>query len=215
MFFPRRFNKLGENEIAGAETINPIIDLICGLRCDSDFLDINANGIGGATFSFNEGVLYNWLASKLNDGVLDFSFLGGINGSKLSVSGGNVYLQHNSIYIQPRSNIQCVAGGTAYVVVDSISSGSIVYGDSSASTLADGIVQPASGGRGNRLVLPILRTVYASGAFRVKYLHFGDFHFVDLPYFWIPSYDKTKDQSLDHAANSDGYVWNTYGECPT
>lgn len=214
MFLPH-FRHLEEGEIAGQETINPILDLLEGMRSDSDFLDLNANGIGGVTFSFNEGVLYNWLAKALQRDSLDHSFKGAVEGSSVSVSGGTVHLEHNAIYLSPLAATECTDGGTVYAVVDSISSGALVYsGDSSDSALEAGIVQPAAGGHENRLVLPIMRTIEASGVFALKYFHIGDFFFASLPYFWISNYNKGKHQSLDHAANADGYAWTDYGVCP-
>lgn len=214
MFLPH-FRHLEEGEIAGPETINPILAVLEGIRHDSDFLDINPNGIGGMTFSFNEGVLYNWLAKALQRDSLDHSFKGTVEGSSVSVSGGTIYLEHNAICLSPLAATECADGGTVYAVIDSISSGALVYsGDSSDSALEAGIVQPAAGGHGNRLVLPIMRTIEANGVFALKYFHIGDFFFASLPYFWVPNYNKAKHQSLDHAANADGYAWTDYGVCP-
>lgn len=212
MFLPKRFKYLDNKEIAGAETINPIVDFLRGIRSDSEFIDLNANANNSMTISFNEGVLFNWLKKASTNGEFKHSFQGTItqgNNGKISVSSGTVYMQENTINISGISNQSCTSGHVVYAVLSSASSGSLSY----ASSMGSGIVQPAGSGHGDRIVLPILRTVKNNGVWQIEYLHIGDYHFVNMPYFWISGYDKSKRQSLDHDENTNGFVWTEYGEC--
>lgn len=209
MFMPKRFKYLKEGEIAGPDTINPIIELLRGIRSDSEFIDVNPNGINGMTISFNEGALFNWLQKGTDK--LRFSFQGEIShgaNAKIKVSAGTVYVQDNTISI---SSMGSTTAHNNYIVYAQVTqnSGSLTY----TSSQGGGMVQPSGSGHGNRLMLPILQTVKDGSNWYIKYLHIGDFHFVNQPYFWIPGYDKTKKQSLDHDENTDGYVWTEYGEC--
>lgn len=209
MFMPKRFKFLKEGEIAGPDTINPIIELLRGIRSDSEFIDVNPNGLNGMTISFNEGALFNWLQKGTDK--LRFSFQGEISqgaNAKIKVSAGTVYVQDSAISI---SSMGSTTAHNNYVVYAQVTqnSGSLTY----TSSQGGGMVQPSGSGHGNRLMLPILQTIKDSSGWYIKYLHIGDFHFVNQPYFWIPGYDKTKKQSLDHDENTDGYVWTEYGEC--
>lgn len=207
---PKRFKFLKEGEIAGPDTLNPIIELLRGIRSDSEFIDVNPNGLNGMTISFNEGALYNWLKKGVVN-EMRFSFQGEItqgNNARISVSSGKVYIQDSAISVSSM-NANAVDGRIVYAEVTSLGSGSLTY----TSSQGGGMVQPSGSGHGNRLMLPILQTVKDGSNWYIKYLHIGDFHFVNQPYFWIPGYDKTKKQSLDHDENTDGYIWTEYGEC--
>lgn len=196
--------QLKDNQIAGAATINPIVDFINGIRTSSgDYIDLNPNENGSLNIDLNIEAL---LALTANES-LNRGFRVTVTEGALSCTAGNVYFADRCIAVPAlASPVTCAAGYMLYARLTG-SVGELVYGAAVTRTL-----QPASGGDPDRVTLPICTTTQTGGEWQIQYSHMGDFVFVNTPYFWISNYNSGAAQSLDHSSGG-GLVWTTYAEC--
>lgn len=208
MFAPKRYKYLGEKEIAGAETINPIVDFLRGIRSTDEFIELNPNGINSMDIDFDRGALLEWLKTAYPHTSIDHTFKAQItNTNKIYCSGGHVYFPNNSVNISSMGNTSCVSGNIVYIRLSSKTSGSLEYGSISHT------VQPASGNNPDRVCLPVCGTYKSNNIWYIQYFHLGDYSFVDYPYFWVQGYDKTKPQALMHYEDETFTRWVDYGDC--
>ena len=208
MFAPKRYKYLADNEIAGAETINPIIDFVRGIRSTDDFIELNPNGIDSMDIDVNRGAILEWLKTAYPHTSINHTFKATINDTnKISCTSGKVYFPSNSVSISALGNTTCVSGNMVYIRLNSKTSGSLEYGSISHT------IQPASGSNPNRVCLPICTTYRSNNVWYVQYYHIGDYAFTQYPYFWVDGYDRTKPQALMHYEDEDFYRWVDYGDC--
>lgn len=211
MFNPKRFKYLEENQIAGAETMNPIIDFLRGIRSTTDVIEISPNGLGGMDIGVNSDALRS-LASSSSGGAQGddhtFKVTVGVTGTQpyIEVSDGWVWLPSGRVHVTAMESTKCEDGYMAYVRLTSPTTGTLVYGDGITHVLQ-------TGGAGYRVTLPICTTEEDDGTWTMTVHHKGDFLLADVPYFWRTGYDKTKTQMMVHYAGTDGYEWVDTGVC--
>ena len=202
-----QLNKLGKQEIAGAKTINPIVDFLRGIQTRTpDYILLNENALGGCYIDLDVEAI---LALMQQGGS---SLLHGFTASidedgKLTCTAGNVYMPDASVAIAALASTTAVNGNMLYARLNALNAGELVYGSPVTHTL-----QPASGGNPDQVTLPICTTTQTDGVWGVTYHHVGDFILTWTPYFWVTGYQGNAAQSLDHDANG-AIRWNTYGEC--
>lgn len=200
MYLPKIFKYLKENEIAGAETINPMVDFLRGIRSTSDFIELNPNSNGSMNIGLDVDSLANYLRQDVDVEELQHTFKATItSGSSYTVSGGTAYFGHN---IARTANSKSFSGtGSVYLEVTS-----------SSAELKSGTVSNVLNPNNQTVNLPILQA-YSDDGLKFRYYHIGNWAFTDVPYFWISGYDKTKAQVLSHSANADGMIWIDIAPC--
>ena len=202
----RNLPYLKENQIAGADTINPICDFLNGIRTTTgDWIEINLNANNSIDIDFNDDAL-----SSLEAGSINSTFKAEIEDSnKVKCSAGKVHLPSEVVSISSKSATSCHSNYWLYVKLTRSGSisGSIQY----SSTLPN-LVVPYTSGNPESVNLPICQTIYENSTWSIRYAHIGDFILHTMPYFWIQDFDLTQYQSLDHNPNG-GMVWRSYGEC--
>jgi hypothetical protein len=200
MYLPKQFNFLKENEIAGADTINPIIQWLRGIRSASDFIEINPNGNNSMSIDLDLISLRRALDIKDTDTILNHTFKATETSSGFSITGGTVFFGIDKAFAVSGRNGD---GEGNYYIQCTSSGGSIQKGT------VGNVLNP-----NNQTVnLPLLQATYNNNEWNFKYYHVGNFAFLEYPDFWISGYDKTKPQFLAHNANSDGLVWIDATDC--
>lgn len=210
-------HKLKEGEIAGQETINPIVTFVQGMRSISDFLTINPNGRGSINLDLDFTALAANILKLVKIPELNFDFECSIsNNGRLTVSSGTVFLPFHSVSVPLYS-----------YNLDSLDSGKMVYVRLSHDTnesgdvpnkgeivLSSGVTHTLQTGNSNyRVTLPVATLTKNNSVWSVKYHHIGAFDLTTMPYFYVSGYNKGATQSLDHEADTDGGKWVSYGEC--
>lgn len=203
-------HRLGDNEVAGKETINPIVTMLQGMRSTSEFLTINPNGRGSVNFDLDFTALAANILKLIKIPELSFDFQCSVNSNgRLTVSSGKVFLPSSSVSISSYShNLSSGdSGKMVYVRLNSASSGEIVLSSAVTHTLQ-------TGNQDYRVTLPVATITKSNSVWSVRYHHIGSFDLTTMPYFYIGGYSRGDVQTLDHTADSDGMAWQTYGECP-
>lgn len=192
-------NPLKDGEIAGMQTMNPIIRWIKGMATTSDFLLLTANNKG----SVNLDMDFNLLAGRILEMIqqLKGEFFCSMEGNKLKVAGGHIILPTQSWYVNDFSkNLGSTDDGKG-LSIDLTTQGA---------TTSWGSV--GGGLNGDTFKLPIC-TVHKSGKkWWVKHWHLGAYVFCFPPAPFISSWDASVKQSLDHDA-SGNLFWNSYELC--
>ena len=200
---------LGEREIAGAGAYNRLLWFVLNFRPLSPFLSLNPDGKGSYTIDLDFAALTADALEVIAPAILrGFDFAVTVANSTLYVNGGRLYLPDRTVIATAITQAITDAddGKMVYVRMNSANAAEIVLDSPVTHTLQ-------TGGGNYRVTLPLALLSYADGAFSVRYLHLGAFVLTQEPYFYVAGYDRSVAQSLDHAANSDGLAWNTYGVC--
>ena len=203
-------HRLKDGEIAGKETVNPIVNFVQGMRSISDFLTINPNGRGSINFDLDFAALAANILKLIKIPELNFDFECSISSNgRLTVSSGTVFLPFNSVSISSYSHnlSNSDSGKMVYVRLNSASSGEIVLSSGVTHTLQ-------TGNNDFRVTLPVATLTKSGANWRIKYHHIGSFDLTTVPYFYEVGYDKSQVQTLDHTDGTNGMQWVTYGECP-
>lgn len=202
MYLPRKFKYLNENEIAGADTINPIVEFLRHIRTTDDFVDFNPNEGGGINLDVDRVAILEWIKKVYPHPTDDFSFKVTFNGTNFTCSGGKVYFPHTTLSVGNFTNPINGGGGLYLQIGNKASSISISRG--TPSNMLD---------NSYNMQLPIADIYESKNEWKVKYYHMGDFFFSWVPAEWIEYYSKQDVQFLGHAQNGD-VVWVTSTECP-
>lgn len=206
MYIPRKFKYLDDNEIAGAETINPFVDFVRHIRTTDDFVDFSPNEGGGINLDVDRGAMLEWIKAAYPHPSLDFTFKVKLDGSRFTCSGGKVLFPDNSVSISGLSQRNCSDGSVVYIELASRTAGSLQYGSMPTKT-----VHESSGSF--KVQLPVAETYKNGNTWQVRYYHIGDYSFLWYPHAWIPYYNRSDIQFLGHAQDGDGVVWVTSTEC--
>ena len=201
MFLGKQFKYLKENEIAGADTINPIVDYLRGIRSLSNFIVLNPNGNKSMSIDLDIESLKDALDVTVNENELLHTFKATVNGNNYSISGGTVYFGREAYSVSGRASTS--AETSWYVQIPK--TGSITWNQGTVSNLLNASNQTVN--------LPILQAYKQSGDWKFRYYHIGNWAFQELPYFWLSNFDKTKQQFLSHNANSDELYWQDITDC--
>lgn len=207
-------NAIEDNQVAGAGTINPMVRFINGIRTTTpDFIEINPNPLGSINIDFN---------NNPEEGVagidVDF-FKCEIEGSSVKCSSGLVFYPTSTISINEKGLSTCHSDYGVYVSLtrndtSNPPTGSLQYGQPSEWSRT---IWPPDGQDHSmsqwRVVLPICKTVYVNSAWQVKYFHYGAFHILHEPFFWLENFQYGLNQSLDHKASNGQLYWRNYGLC--
>ena len=202
--------RLRDNEIAGADTVNPIVKFLLGMKSQSEYLTINPNGMGSVNFDFDAGSILRNVMEMMHAIDLDFSFKVTISGTSptLHVAAGTVYLPDHSVGISSYTHNLALADAEkmVYVRLNSASAGELVFDSAVTHTIQ-------TGGGSYRVTLPIAAVSHSGGSWQVTYHHLGDIELVEMPYCYISGYDRSKVQGLMHGAGADGVKWTDAGTC--
>lgn len=204
MYLGKIFKFLNENEIAGSETINPIVTFLRGLRSASPYIELNPNACGGMSIDLDIESLKNALDTDIVIPELQHTFKATVNSlDGITVSSGTIYFGRKEVSISSLTD-NVSNSKTMYVHLTksgSSISGSLVYGNAPSHmvNISDGSVN-----------LPICTTT--GDDHEVKYYHVGDFFFANEPQIWWTDYDASKTQFSSHDANGD-MVWIEAGNC--
>ena len=201
--------RLKPNEVAGAQTINPIANFINGIRTTTgDYLELNPNKHDSIDIDLNVAAILALLDG--GDELLHDFKCQLVDGSKISCSGGSVFFPDYAVTISAKSAVNCHSG--YYMYARLAKSGGSVTGELVYDNAITHTLQPAASGNPDRVTLPICRTYQDSGAWKIHYFHIGAFSFANTPYFWLASYDATKAQALIHTA-SNSPSWTDLSTC--
>lgn len=208
MWLPKRFRFLAEDEIAGAGTINPIVEFIRGIRSTDDFIMLNPNANNSMNIDLDLDALREWLFRAYPHPELKHSFKAEIiDGNKIKISSGSVYFPNAKASISAMSQTSCNSNYMAYVRLTNETTGQIIYDNAITHTLQ-------TGNNDYRVCLPICRTYKdANDVWQVQYYNVGDFAFVEEPYFWVSGYNKSKTQFLMHQSGNNWTEWIDAGDC--
>lgn len=202
------FEPLGEKEIAGQRTINPMQRYMLGIHSLSEFITINPDGMGSISLDMDYASLASSILGLLGDsGGINFDFRCDVNGSTLTVEAGTVFLPFSQVSIAKFTHtlVSGDNGKMIYARLSSTTTGEIVLSNGVTHTLQ-------TGNQDYRTTLPIA-TVTNNNGWAVKYHHIGAFTLTETPYFYVSGYSKGSTQTLDHDANTDGGKWVSYGDC--
>lgn len=192
-------NPLKEGEIAGMQTMNPIISWIKGMATTSDFLLLTANNKGSVNLDMDFDLLAGRILELLNQ--LRGEFIGTTEGNRLHVEGGHIILPTQSWYVGDYVKTLSATDDNKGLTIDLTTS---------SATASWGTV--GGGLDGSTFHLPIC-TVHRSGQkWLVKHWHVGAYVFTFPPAPFIASWNSGAKQSLDHDSNGNLY-WNTYELC--
>lgn len=194
---------LQDNEIAGKQTINPIVGHLQGMHSLSEFMTITPNGQGSVNFDLDvKSIIDVILGMVKTQEALQCSFRGSVNGNTLTVSSGHVHF--------PDANVS-ISGGTFSVgqTVHIALTGST---SSISGQLATGNVTSVMTSA-TTMLLPLMTTVTVGGETYPMYYHVGDYVFANRPMCWCAGYDASKEQALTHGINAYLPTWTEIGEC--
>ena len=210
MWFPSAYNPMGKNQIAGAETMNPVLAWIKYFASVDDFIELNPNRKGSIDISLNAEALKAWLSQtmKTSGETFDFHFKCTVNSNNSITVGGGSVLWGNIIATVAGTTVSgLVNGNVIYAKMTASNTGTIQYG-----SLPSSIIDLGDSNTNPFVNLPIAYTRRSGGEWYVEYSHIGDFIFPTLPYIWLAGFAKSEWQSLDH--HTDGTLkWTTYGQC--
>lgn len=199
--------KLRDNELAGAKTINPMVDWARALASTSDYLYLSNNAYGGVNLDVDFTLLVYNILRLVERIAADFKAT--ISGSRLTVASGCILLpgETHSIPQYTRSLSSGDDGRTVCITTDaSDSAGGTPAWEHEISSFPAGIVS------GSVVRLPICTVSRTGGAWGVTQHHLGAFVFAVPPAPLIAGYDASRMQSLDHGAGG-ALAWTTYGRC--
>lgn len=189
--------RLRDNEIAGADTINPIVKFLLGMKSQSECLTINPNGMGSVNFDLDAGSILRNVMEMIRANTIDFDFPFKVTISgrppTLHISMGSVFFPNNEASVDSFTHTLTNAdsGKMIYVRLNSITGGEIVLGSQVTHTLQ-------TGNNNFRVTLPVATITLDGGEWQIFYHHLGTFSFVETPYFWIDGFDPSKNQHLVH-----------------
>ena len=207
--------RLKDNEIAGADTINPMVRFILGMKSQSEYLTINPDGMGSVNFDLDAESLLKiaqTFISQQTDG-LNFDFrctIGGSTSHSLSVSGGRVWFPQSGDVASISSYSHTLSSGDVgkmlYVRLTSKTSGTIVLDNAVTHTLQTGNDE-------YRVTLPIATITRSGENYGVRYHHIGSFALLEEPFFWKDGYDKSAYQFLVHRQDQNEERWVSASDC--
>lgn len=179
--------RLKEGEIAGRESLNPIISLLLHLKTDGEYIDINPDGLGSLIWSLNFPNVLRSISEHISSGVslgLEGAFAVSLASSTFTVSPGSIrFLDTGAVHTAP-SITSSFPSGTMYVWCAITPS---------SSTLSSGTSLPLILTTDYMINIPIARVTSSA----VFYYHVGDILLLT-PYKWLSGYDPSVAQALVH-----------------
>ena len=206
---PKKYTFLAENEIAGADTINPIVRFIRGIRSTDDYLMLNPNQFDSMDLSLDMDALRDWALNALPfASASEHTFRATMtDDNHFSVTGGNVWFPEDMASISSMGTHQCHSNKMVYIRLTSKTHGTLVYDDPITHTLM-------TGNDDYRMCLPVCYTWQDSrNVWHIRYYHIGDYSFTQLPYFWKDGYSKSDYQFLVHRDGQNEERWISAGDC--
>lgn len=200
-------DKLGIRDLVGEPTGNALINWIKGLSATSNYLTTSPNANGSIDIDLNFSLVANTILSLVER--LAGEFKATVDGSKLTVTGGHVFLPGKS-YSLGAFTRNLTAGDDGKVVCLTTDASDSSSGASSweyeISSIPQGIVS------GSVVRLPLCVPFRDNGVWYVRHLHIGAYVLAMPPAPLIDGYNASRMQSLDHGAGG-ALVWTDYGEC--
>lgn len=200
--------KLRDNELAGAKTINPMVDWARALASTSDYLYLSNNAYGGVNIDLDFTMLAYNILRLVERIAADFKAT--IDGSKLTVAGGHILLPGET-HIMPQYTKSLASSDDGKCLC--------LTSDASSSESSATVWQyewlaafPAGIVAGSAVRLPVCTVSRSGGAWGVVQHRLGAFVFAVPPAPLVAGYDAAKMQSLDHLAGG-ALAWTTYGRC--
>lgn len=192
----------GERDVAGDQTINPMLTWMRNLDVMSEFLMTSVTGNGSISIDLDFPLLAGKILSLVQKSYGEFK-AEIIGSDRLEVAGGHVLMPDTAYSLGSYTRSLSAGDSGDILSVTVTSNGGASWGWSS------GI--PAGCVSGQSLVLPVCQPYKAGTAWRVRQLHGGTFVIPFPPASFISGYDATKTQSLDHSGGT--LVWTTYRRC--
>ena len=168
-----RVRPLQQGEVAGPNTINPLLAAVNGMHSISEHLTVGTDEAGAIELRLDVASLLNIIQQTITEGeTLGFSFKATVADGMLTIAGGSVRLPNSVISVSSLSR-SATNGLCAWVQIVSTSSASIQTGSSF----------PAVLDTSNKYVNVPLGTW--NGTLWL-HRHLGDIVLPMMPYFWIP-----------------------------
>ena len=192
-------DKLGIRDLVGEPTGNALINWIKGMSTTSQYLTTSPNANGSIDIDLNFALVANTILSLTER--LAGEFKASVDGSKLTVAGGHVFLPDRAYILTDYTrNLTDGDAGDCLCINLTASSASYAW----TAMPSTGIVT-ATGA-----TLPLCRPFKTNGKWYVQHLHIGAYVLPFPPATIIAGYDESKVQALTHQAA--GLAWGDY--CP-
>lgn len=203
---------LREGQVAGPDTMNPIIRLLKGLASRSEWVGLAKDGQGSAYVDFDAGGYARWVLNMVPKLAFGFrASIPDVSPHRLYIEEGRVWFPDRVITVPAATVSGLHDGYMAYVRITQAG----YNGDPAGVEIrySEGITHTLQTDDDDyRLTVPLCRTEN-SGGWGITYLNLGDVVLAETPYFWVDNYDRQADQSLDHRAGEHGLRWRTYRRC--
>lgn len=192
-------DKLGIRDLVGEPTGNALINWVKGLGITGNYLVSSPNANGSIDIDLNFALVANTILSLVER--LAGEFKATIDGSKLTVTGGHVFLPDRAYILTDYTrNLTDGDAGDCLCINLTASSASYAW----TAMPSTGIVTDTGA------TLPLCRSFKSNNKWYVQHLHIGAYVLPFPPATIIAGYDESKVQALTHQAA--GLVWGDY--CP-
>ena len=193
---------LKKHDIAGRQTVNPIIDWIQNFGTLSDFLYLTPNREGSMSIDLDFVGLAGRILAMVEH--LQAEFRGSIAGEKIKVTGGHVYFPDRTYSLADYTkNLGVFDNGKSLMIVINSTGAAYNWGE-----LPTALVDLQAGS----MTLPLVKAESSGGQWRVIHHHVGAFVFTIPPAPLISGWSASEPQTLDHPANG-SFTWVSYGDC--
>ena len=191
-----------EWDVAGDQTINPMLTWMRNLDVMSEFLMTSVTGNGSISIDLDFPLLAGKILSLVQKSYGEFKAV--INGNDtLTVAAGHVLMPDHTYSLGTYTKNLSAGDAGDILSVTVTSQGSALWDWSNGF--------PVGCISGQSLVLPVAQPYKDGTAWRVRQLHGGTFVIPFPPASFISGYDATKTQSLDHSGGV--LKWTTYKTC--
>lgn len=194
-------DKLGIRDLVGEPTGNALINWIKGMSTTSQYLTTSPNANGSIDIDLNFALVANTILSLAERLAAEFKAT--VDGSRLTVTGGHVFLPDRS-YSLGAFTRNLTAGDDGGCLCINLTASNAVYLWASVPT--SGVVTSSGA------TLPLCVPFRDNGKWYVRHLYLGAYVLAMPPAPLIAGYNASKMQSLDHGTDG-ALVWTDYGEC--
>ena len=190
---------LGQREIAGEDTANPMIQWMKHLQLASEYLTKSPNGNGSLTIDLDFELLCARILQRA--ATMAGEFRGTVQGSRLTMASGHIYVGGNTYSVgQHSKSLSGSDDGKGWMA--EITSGGISVSWGAA---------PNTAVTSTTLTVPLCGAVKSGGRWVPYQWALGSVVMAMPPAFLISGYDASKTQSLDQVGGT--LVWRSYKQC--
>ena len=188
----------GPRDVAGEQTVNPIVEWIRQFNVMSEFLQTSVMGNGSISLDLDFPLLAAKILSMVQKTYGEFK--GTVSGGRITVAAGHVLVNDHTYPVGQHTE---TANDNVVIYFTLNKQGGVSWG--SGGYPSDGCVS------GGSIVVPVCQPYKSGRTWRVRQLQHGTVIIPFPPAEWIDGYDATKTQSLDHSGGT--LVWHTYKTC--